>query len=98
MSVSRCRCTWICFAAAGGHQRVDGVVDDGIERYEAGIERQLAADDPGDVENVVDELRLRGGVLPNDGGRAQHRVAIVAALAQHVRPAHDGVERRAQFV
>ena len=31
-------------------------------------------------------------------GRALHGVAIVAALAEHVRPAHDRVQRRAQLV
>ena len=38
------------------------------------------------------------GVLPDHRGRAQDRVAVVAALPEHVRPAHDGVERRAQLV
>ena len=62
------------------------------------VQAQLAGDDAGDVEHVLDELGLRPGVAVDDGHRAGRGVGLQVALHQQRGPAHDGVQRRAQLV
>ena len=60
--------------------------------------RKVARDDPGDVEQVLDELGLDLGVAV-DGVEALLDVLVVElARAEQSRPADDGVERRPQLV
>ena len=64
----------------------------------AHLDVELAGHDPRHVEDVLDELvlELRVAVDGLDGPRAGRLVEL--ARAQHVRPSHDGGERRAQLV
>ncbi len=70
----------------GGH--VDG----------AHLDLELSGDDPGDVEQILDELRLRGGVALDGLQGAAARGLVELAHAEQARPAQDGVERGAQLV
>ena len=81
-----------------GHQRIDRVIDHGGQIHEPGVEHQAAADDARHIEDVVDQLGLRRGILANHRRGALNGVAIVRALPQDVRPPHDGVEGCPQFV
>ena len=81
--------------------RGDGLrrlLDDLRQRDGTDVEAHLACDDPGDVEEVRDELVLGQGV-PVDGVCAPaHGLRLHVLAAEDVRPAHDGVQRRAQLV
>src|SRR6266542_819049 len=79
---------------------------DGVERrvhhvaqaHRREVQPQLAADDPRDVEDVLDQLRLRHGVVADDAQRALRRRGIRLARREQVRPAEDRVQRRPQLV
>ena len=63
----------------------------------AQAQRQLAADDARDVEDVLDQRGLRPRVALDDGQAAVDLGRRVAP-AQRLRPAEDRVQRRAQLV
>ena len=79
------------------HHAVDGRCDDRRQIERALVDRHLARRDAGDVEEILDQLRLRAAALLNglDGQRARLRVEI---LREQVRPADDRCHRRAQLV
>ncbi len=86
------------FGDSAGPCRLDGGGNDGGQIDRLGLHRQLARHDSRNIEEILDQLRLRPGValdglerpLPNRRG---HR-----ADAQHVGPSEHGVERRPQLV
>ena len=61
-------------------------------------QRELAADDPRDVQDVGDELCLRLGVVLDDTRGTLDRGLVALPDLQDVRPAEDRVQRRAQLV
>ena len=76
----------------------EGGVDDVGEVEPLDVEAELAGDDAGDVEQVLDDLGLGPGI-PLDGGEALlDVVGIDLAGAEDLGPAEDGVERGAQLV
>jgi hypothetical protein len=82
-------------------RRRDGVergFDDVAQVHRADIQPQLAADDPRDIEDVFDQLRLRHRVVADDGNRSLDQVGVALARGEQVRPAEDRVERGAQLV
>ena len=81
----------------GGH-RPDRRLHDGRDVHGPQVELELAGDDPRHVEQLVDDLVLRGGV-PDDGVDGAGRLVgrELAALEQ-VGPADDGGQRRPQLV
>ena len=64
----------------------------------ADVEPHLAADDAGDVEQVVDQLQLHVGIAHDRVERARRRRRVDLAHLEHARPAVDRVHRRPQLV
>ena len=78
--------------------RVDGRIDHAGQIGPLHVEPHLAGDDAAHVEQVLDELRL-GARVALDRVEALLQVLGVARPGrQQLRPAEDGVERRAQLV
>ena len=88
-------------AMAFGIGRRPHRVDRRADRFDRidGLERQphLAEVEARHVEDVGDHPRLDVAVAL-DRGEAADRLVVAAAQLQHVGPAHDRVERRAQLV
>ena len=83
---------------AAGIKRLDGGGDDGRQLQGADVQAELRAHDPGEVEDVGDDLGLGGrvaldGLEPAGGGGL-----VEAAPSQQVHPAHDGGQGRPQLV
>ena len=64
----------------------------------AKIDHQLAADDPRDVEDVLDQLRLQPRVPADHFDRLLRACGGEGAALQHRHPAQDRVQRRPQLV
>jgi hypothetical protein len=64
----------------------------------ADLQPQLARGDAGDLEQVLDQARLRPGVALDAFQPAFARGAVRIRRSQHPRPAEHGVHRRAQLV
>ena len=80
------------------HDGGEGGLDDLGELQPLDVEAEVAGDDAGDVEQVLDELGLDLGV-PLDGREPFLQVlGVDLAGAEDLGPAEDGVERRAQLV
>ena len=76
----------------------EGGLDDLGKVQPLDVEAEVAGDDAGDVEQVVDELGL-GLRIPLDGREPLLQVlGVDLAGAEDLGPAEDGVERRAQLV
>ena len=85
-------------ARGGGAHGLDRRLHHRDRVHDPDFEAQLAADDPRDVEQVLDQLALSARV-PLDGlERARGRRGVEARGTQGHRPAQHGVERRAQLV
>ena len=85
------------FGVGGGPDRIERRHDHGRQVHRFDLERQLARDDPRDVEDVFNETRLGLGVALND----LHRVIgflFERPASQNAGPAENRVERCAQFV
>jgi len=62
------------------------------------LETQVAGHAASDVENVVDDLRLRLGVALDGLDRPRRALVVELPGGQHPRPSEDRRERRPQFV
>src|SRR5262245_22300917 len=62
------------------------------------LDPQLARDDPGRIEQVFDDLKLRLCAALDDAGNFTEILSVPRAKAQHPRVAEDGGQRRAEFV
>ena len=64
------------------------------------VEPELAGHDPAQIEQVVDQLNLRARIAVDDldGPLLLVRSLGRRASEQHLGPAQDGAQRRAQFV
>ncbi len=83
----------------GRRQRgADDAVHQVRHRHDLRLDLELAGDDARDVEDVLDQLRLRLGVAADDVDGLPGAVGRQRAGEQHLHPAEDGVERRAQLV
>ena len=71
---------------------------DGRQIHLANVEQQLAAGDARDVEQVLDQPRLRVRIAIDALERVLDFLGGQLAAAQQVDPADDRVERRAQLV
>ena len=78
--------------------RVQSRLHHGREVHRPHVQAQLAGDDARDVEDVGDELALGARVAVDGLDGAQGGGGVELARAEHVRPAHHGVEGRAQLV
>ncbi len=72
---------------------LDGVADDALEVGRLELQPQVAGDDAGDIEDVVDDFGLGLRVAVNHVRRLCH-VRVDASAPQQRRPADDRVERR----
>ncbi len=79
-------------------QAAQGGFDQSREVQRLRLDRQLAGDDPRHVEDVFDQLGLQLRIAADDVDRMTHAIRRMDIAFQHVNPAEDGVERRAQFV
>ena len=86
------------FRNRGGPRRLHRGLDHRTEQHGRQLDAQLAGDDARHVEHVFDELGLRPRVPLDDLERAGDPPRLDLAVAQHRRPAEDGVERGAQLV
>jgi hypothetical protein len=86
-------------ACVGGRTHgVDRFLDHFADVDRTHLEAELPGDDPRDVEQIFDQLRLYLGVpLDRLEGAGDVRVGQGAG-AKDARPAEDGVERRAELV
>ena len=82
----------------GRLDRVHRGLDDGGEIDRLHLEPHRAANHPGHVEQVLDELRLHARVAVDDVQRLGLSRGVERAELEHRDPAEDGVERRAQLV
>jgi hypothetical protein len=79
-------------------ERLDGLLDQGREVQHAKVELRLAGDDARDVEEIVDELRLKTRV-PLDGLEPAFCLELVPGLhLKHPSPPEDRRERIPQLV
>ncbi len=79
--------------------RAHRLVDDLRQADRLEMEPDLAADDAAHVQQVLDQVRLGAGVAHDRGHALRQDLGVVAAaVGQDLRPAEDGVERRAQLV
>ena len=78
--------------------RLDRRVDERERMQRLQVEPELARVDAAHVEQVVDELRLDPRVALDGLEAGQHLLGAAGGDAQHLGPAEDGVERRAQLV
>ena len=62
------------------------------------VQPEFAAGDPGDVQDVIDNLFEAMGVPHQDRHAVRESIAREHAGVQHLCVAEDCVERRAQFV
>lgn len=82
----------------GRAHRVERSVHDGLEVDGADIQAELPADDPGYVEQVVDQLHLGVGVPHDDVQRPGRGVPVELTGLQHPRIPIDGIEGRPELV
>ena len=62
------------------------------------MNHRLPGSEPGHVEQIVDEAGLHHRVAFDDPDRLAYPGLVERVLREHVRPAEDGIERRAQLV
>src|SRR5918912_170719 len=86
----------LCFRR--GTDRFDGCLDERIWVHLSDVYPELACDDARNIEQVVNELRLRTSVPLYRLKGFEGGVAAVLSGTQHVRPPQDGGQRRAQLV
>jgi hypothetical protein len=84
--------------AGGGPNGVQGRLHHRPEIDDPDVQAQLAVDDPGDVEQVLDELALHARVALDGLQGTAGGDAVEARGAQGHRPAEHRVQRRAQLV
>ena len=76
---------------SGRTDRVHGRVDDAADGDGAQVEAQLPGNDPGNIEEVLDQLRLQPGVAFDDLDRLPRCLRIEIPARQQTRPAQDGI-------
>ena len=76
----------------------DGMGDHGIHVLRHAVQRDLAARDARDIEQVVHQARHVAHLAPDHGAGAAHAVAIEAGQLHQFGRSADGGERIAQFV
>ena len=81
-----------------GPLRIERHLDEAWEVHRLDVETELAGDDPGDVEEVVDERHLGDDVALDRLERVRDARLGDAAHLHHPRPPEDGVERRSKLV
>jgi len=82
----------------GRSDGINGRFHDGGQVNVAQLQVELAPDDAGDIEQVVDELSLHFHVAFDGFQAALDRGRGQVFLAQHARPAEHGIERGAQLM
>ncbi|CAN5656059.1 hypothetical protein BH18ACI5_BH18ACI5_05920 [soil metagenome] len=86
------------FGISGGAHGFERGVDHASNRDQPQVQPQFAGDDPRDVEEILDQLRLQPAVAIDDLDGTARRVVIETAPGEQPRPAEDGIELRSQFV
>ena len=86
------------FSGGGGADGFDGGFDDRRQPHGLHIQAQLAGHDARHVKNVVDDLSLRMHIALDDFERAGEHFGVHSLTAQHVCPAEQRRQRRAQLV
>ena len=76
----------------------DGRFDETLHAKRGALDIELARDDSRDVEDVLDELRLQLAVAGDDVDGVTHPLGRHIARLQHLHPAENRVQRRAQLV
>jgi hypothetical protein len=84
--------------AGGRPHDVERGLDDGVQVHGLDVEPHASGDDPGEIEQVLDEAGLGGGVAQDGIDRARPRGLVQLGALQQARPPEDRVERRAQLV
>ena len=79
-------------------QRLDGIPDDRLDVDALDIELQLAGDDPADIHQIGNQLRLQPRIARHDAETAIENGRIVAASHHELRPRQNRVQRRSQLV
>ena len=86
------------FSTAAG--RIDSTAVETLATTSTGlhVEPHPAAEDPGQIEQVIDQVRLLLGVPDDRLQRSAHDGGIVLGSPEHLRPAQDGVQGRPELV
>jgi hypothetical protein len=77
---------------------IDRVGDDRRHVHESDLESQLARDDPADIEQVRDQLRLKTRVTADDLEPSRNDFRSGALFDHQLRPPEDRIQRRPELV